>query len=56
MSSDDKKARTLKKPKVWPADKPLTGLKASIEEADFGRLIPKQIKARQEPCSALEYF
>lgn len=42
MSSNAKKARTLKQPKIWPADKPLTGLKASIEEEDYERLIPKQ--------------
>ena len=42
MSAKAKQVRQATKQAVWPADKPLTGIKASVEDQDFERLVPKQ--------------
>ena len=42
MSAKAKEIKKTTKHEVWPADKPLTGIKASVEDEDFERLIPKQ--------------
>ena len=42
MSAKAKQVRQATKQAVWPAGKPLTGIKASVEDQDFERLVPKQ--------------
>ncbi|MDG2071241.1 MAG: aromatic ring-hydroxylating dioxygenase subunit alpha [Pseudomonadales bacterium] len=42
MTAHGKESNKQKVHEVWPADKPLTGLKASVEDEDYKRLVPKQ--------------
>ena len=42
MNINNKNHKEPKQNGVWPADKPLTGIKAIIEDKDYERLIPKE--------------
>ena len=42
MNINNKNHKRPKQNGVWPADKPLTGIKATIEDKDYERLIPKE--------------
>ena len=42
MNINNKNHKKPKQNGIWPADKPLTGIKATIEDKDYERLIPKE--------------
>ena len=42
MNINNKNHKQPKQNGIWPADKPLTGIKAIIEDKDYERLIPKE--------------